>query len=70
MSEIELLPHKLCREALDWASFAARTLGIRDVELHLGAESSALTRTSLREASRSACARLSMAARHALPRIA
>lgn len=44
MNEIELLSHAQCREALDWAADAARTLGIRDVELHAAAESSALTR--------------------------
>ena len=44
MSEIELLSHAQCRQALDWAADAARALGIRDVELHVGAESSALTR--------------------------
>ena len=38
MTEVELLPHILCREALDWAADAARELGIRDVELHVGAD--------------------------------
>ena len=44
MTEVELLPHNVCRQALGWADEAARSLGIRDVELHVGAESSALTR--------------------------
>lgn len=44
MTEIELLSHAQCRQALDWAADAACALGIRDVELHAGAESNALTR--------------------------
>ncbi|MEP7365650.1 MAG: TldD/PmbA family protein [Acidobacteriota bacterium] len=44
MTEVDLLSHALCRQVLGWAEEAARSLGIRDVELHMGAESSALTR--------------------------
>ncbi|MCZ2074034.1 MAG: TldD/PmbA family protein [Bryobacterales bacterium] len=44
MNEIELLPHSRVRDVFGLAESAARELGIRDVEVIVAAESSALTR--------------------------